>query len=387
MKKRVFLFVIDGFGVGASEDAKDFGDVGSNTFENINKKTPLNLPTLTKLGIKNIDGLHFNKQQQTIGAYGKLRELSNGKDTTTGHFELMGIIRKNSMPTFPNGFPKPVVDKLEKIFGKKILGNCVASGTEIIEKYGDEHLKTGSPIVYTSADSVLQIACHENVMPPEKLYDYCQKVRDVMSGKYAVGRVIARPFTTLDGKLERLNNLRKDFSLIPDKNNTMKKLFDAKKDVIAVGKISDIFAHQSITKDYPSHNNSDALKDVDKISKLDFEGLVFINLVDTDMLYGHRNDYVGYAQCLENTDNYLSKFITKLNDDDILIVTGDHGNDPTTTSSDHSREYTPILIYGKNIKPNVNLGTVTGFNEIGNFIEDYLLNNTNSLIGEKIWKK
>lgn len=387
MSKRVFLFVIDGFGVGETEDAKDFGDVGSNTFLNITKKTNIVIPTLNQMGLSNIDGLNLDKTSNILGAFGKLREKSKGKDTTTGHFELMGIINKNGMPTFSTGFPKEVIDKLELIFNNKILGNCVASGTQIIQDYGDEHCKTGSPIIYTSSDSVLQVACHIDKVPLEQLYNYCQQIRDVMIGKFAIGRVIARPFTTVNGKYERLNNDRKDFSLIPNKNNTMQKLYDAKKDVISVGKISDIFAHQSITKDYPSHNNTDAFRDVDKLININFNGLAFINLVDTDMVYGHRNDYIGYAKCLENIDSYLSNFISQMRKDDILIVTGDHGNDPTTPSTDHSREFTPVLIYGNNVKSNINLGTLDGFDQVGCFIEDYLLQNKKSLIGDKVWKK
>lgn len=387
MNKRVFLIVLDGFGVGAAEDAKDFGDEGSNTFENISKQVDLKIPTLTKLGLKNLDGLHFAKESDIVGAYGKLREISKGKDTTTGHFEFMDIISKDGMPLFPNGFPQEVVSKLEKTFNTKIIGNRVASGTQIIAELGAEHLKTGYPIVYTSADSVLQIACHTDIVPLQKLYDYCQKARKIMAGKYAVGRVIARPFTTINGKFERLNNDRKDFALIPDKNNTMQRLCLAKKEVVAVGKISDIFAKQSITKDYPSHNNADAIRDLDDIAKMDLNGLIFVNLVDTDMLYGHRNDVKGYANCLQNTDIWLNEFIKQLKENDILIVTGDHGNDPTTGSSDHSREFTPLLIYGSKIKQNVNLGIVNGFNQVGKFIEEYLLDNQKSMIGEKVWKK
>ena len=373
MDKRVFLFVIDGFGIGESEDAKDYGDVGSNTFEHIFQKTNVTLPTLTKLGLTNIDGMNFDKRADVIGTYGKLRELSKGKDTTTGHFEMMGLINKNGLPTFPNGFPKDVVNKLEKAFGTKILGNYASSGTEIIEKLGNEHIETGYPIVYTSGDSVLQIACHTDIISLDTLYDYCKKAREIMSGDYAVGRIIARPFTTLDGHFVRQNNLRKDFALTPDKNNTMQRLVDADKEVIAVGKISDIFDNQSITKNYPSHSNDVALKDVSEIASMDFSGLVFINLVDTDMLYGHRNDFYGYAQCLKDFDNYLHNFIQQMKENDIVIVTGDHGNDPTTASTDHSREFVPILIYGKNYTKNLNLGTLNGFNVVGNVVEDYLL--------------
>lgn len=386
MGKRVFLFVLDGFGVGASEDANKFGDEGSNTLENVNAQIPLNIPTLKKLGLTSIDGLHFPKESAILGAYGKMREQSIGKDTTTGHFEMMGLVTKTPRPTFPNGFPDEVVEKLEQAFGTKILGNVVASGTQIIQDLGEEHLKTGYPIVYTSADSVLQIACHTDVAPLEKLYDYCKKAREIMNGKYEVGRVIARPFMGTINHFERINEGRRDYSVIPDKNNTMEHLIEAKKDVIAVGKISDIFAGKSISQNYPSHNNKDALNSTQEILNKHFEGLCFINLVDTDMLYGHRNDVSGYAKSLEDTDQFLSKFLPEMKPDDVLMLTGDHGNDPTTPSTDHSREFTPILIYGKNVKQNVNLGILNGFYNIGQLIEEYLIGKP-AEIGEKIWKK
>lgn len=386
MGKRVFLFVLDGFGVGASEDANKFGDEGSNTLENVNTQIPLNIPTLKKLGLTSIDGLHFPKESAILGAYGKMREQSIGKDTTTGHFEMMGLVTKTPRPTFPNGFPDEVVEKLEQAFGTKILGNVVASGTQIIQDLGEEHLKTGYPIVYTSADSVLQIACHTDVVPLEKLYDYCKKAREIMNGKYEVGRVIARPFMGTINHFERINEGRRDYSVIPGKNNTMEHLIEAKKDVIAVGKISDIFAGKSISQNYPSHNNKDALNSTQEILNKHFEGLCFINLVDTDMLYGHRNDVSGYAKSLEDTDQFLSKFLPEMKPDDVLMLTGDHGNDPTTPSTDHSREFTPILIYGKNVKQNVNLNILNGFYNIGQLIEDYLLGKP-AEIGEKIWKK
>lgn len=386
MEKRVFLFVLDGLGVGASEDANKFGDEGSNTLENVNAQIPLNIPTLKKLGLTSIDGLHFSKESDILGAYGKMREQSIGKDTTTGHFEMMGLVTKTPRPTFPNGFPDEVVEKLEQAFGTKILGNVVASGTQIIQDLGEEHLKTGYPIVYTSADSVLQIACHTDVVPLEKLYDYCKKAREIMNGKYAVGRVIARPFMGTINHFERINEGRRDYSVIPDKNNTMEHLIEAKKDVIAVGKISDIFAGKSISQNYPSHNNKDALNSTQEILNKHFEGLCFINLVDTDMLYGHRNNVPGYAKSLEDTDQFLSKFIPEMKPDDVLMLTGDHGNDPTTPSTDHSREFTPILIYGKNVNQNVNLGILNGFYNIGQLVEEYLLGKPTE-IGEKVWKK
>lgn len=385
--KRVFLIVIDGLGVGYSEDANLFGDVGSNTFLNVINNYNANLPTLTSLGIKNIDGLNLNGNREIIGNYGKLREISMGKDTTTGHFEMMGIVNKQPMPTFPNGFPKEVVERLEAAFGAKLLGNKVASGTQIIDELGEEHCKTGSPIVYTSADSVLQIACHVDIIPIEKLYDMCKKAREIMGGQYAVGRVIARPFAGKTGDFYRLGDLRKDYALIPDKNNAMYRLVAEGKDVVAVGKISDIFANQSITQNYASHNNIDAIKDTLNLVNKDINGLIFVNLIDTDMIYGHRNDIKGYAECLEKIDSFLNELIGKLNTDDILIVTGDHGNDPSTESTDHSREFTPLLIYGKSLKTGSNLGVLNGFNNIGEFIEDYLLNNKKSLIGELLWRK
>lgn len=385
MKKRIFLFVLDGFGVGASEDAYKFHDEGSNTFENLASKVELNIPTLSKLGLKNIDGLHFAKEDNVLGAYGKMRELSQGKDTTTGHFEMMGIISKQPMPTYPNAFPKEIIDKLEASFGTKVMGNKVASGTQIIQELGDEHLKTGYPIVYTSADSVLQIATHTDIYPLEKLYELCAKAREIMAGKDAVGRVIARPFYGTSGNYVRNNDGRRDFSLIPDKNNTMQRLFDNNVNVVSVGKISEIFADQAITKKYLNHNNKDALVATTQIQNELESGFVFINLVDTDMLFGHRNDINGYAGSLEQTDKYLAEFIDKMKDDDILMVTGDHGNDPTTPSTDHSREFTPLLIYGKKVRENVNLGVLDGFDNVGKFIEDYLLDKKSN-IGEKVWK-
>ena len=386
MGKRVFLFVLDGFGVGESEDAYLFHDEGSNTFENVNAEVKLELPTMTKLGLKNIDGLKFKKEDDPLGAFGKMRELSKGKDTTTGHFEMMGIISKKAMPTYPNGFPGDVIEKLEKAFETKVIGNRVASGTQIINELGDEHVKTGYPIVYTSADSVLQIATHVDVVPLEKLYEYCSKAREIMTGDNAVGRVIARPFYGTSNNYARLNDNRRDFSLIPDKNNTMQRLYDSGIKVISVGKISEIFADQAIFERYVNHNNRDSLDATTEIQQKLDEGFVFINLVDTDMLYGHRNDVVGYAKCLEETDKYLAEFIQNMKEDDILMITGDHGNDPTTPSTDHSREFTPLVIYGERVKSGVNLGILNGFDNVGKLLEDYFLDKKSN-IGDLIWKK
>lgn len=385
MKKRLFLIVLDGFGVGESEDAEKFGDKGSNTFKHVFDAKNPHIPVLSKLGLKNIDGLDIEKESNLIGNYGKLRELSLGKDTTTGHFEMMGIISKQPMPTFPTGFPSEIIEQLEKSFGTKVIGNKVASGTEIIKELGDEHLKTGYPIVYTSADSVLQIATHTDIVPIEKLYEYCAKARKIMSGDWAVGRVIARPF---EGTypFSRVNDGRKDFSLIPDKNNTMQHLYDNGIQVVSVGKISEIFADQAITKSYLNHNNPDAIKVSLKLLNEQDSGFVFINFVDTDMLFGHRNDVAGYAKSLEDTDNFLNEFINGMRDDDILIVTGDHGNDPATPSTDHSREFVPLLVYGKKLSKGKNFGTLDGFNQIGEFIEEYFMENKRSKIGDILWR-
>ena len=385
MNKRVFLIVLDGFGVGESEDADRFGDVGSNTFKNVYLKVKPNLPILSKLGIKNIDGLDLPKQNNIIGNFGKLREVSAGKDTTTGHFEMMGIVNKKPMPTFPNAFPQKLIEKLEKSFNTKIIGNKVASGTEIIKNYGEEHLKTGYPIVYTSADSVLQIAAHINAVKIEKLYEYCQKAREIMKDDWAVGRVIARPFEG-EWPFVRINEKRKDFSLIPDKNNTMQRLHSSGIKVYTVGKISEIFAHQSIFKDYLNHNNKDAITACFRLLNEMDSGFAFVNFVDTDMLYGHRNDVLGYAKSLEQTDVFLGEFISHMQENDILIITGDHGNDPTTLSTDHSREFTPLLIYGKNLPHGKNFGTLNGFFQIGEYVEEYLLDNRKSKIGDVLWR-
>ena len=385
MNKRVFLVVLDGFGVGESEDAEKFGDKGSNTFQNVFNAENPSIPNLSKLGIKNIDGLVIPKETNVVGNYGKLREQSAGKDTTTGHFEMMGIVSKQSMPTFPNGFPDEIIEKLEAAFGTKVIGNKVASGTEIIKELGEEHVKTGYPIVYTSADSVLQIATHVDIVSIEKLYDYCQKARDIMTGKFAVGRIIARPF---EGTypFSRVNEKRKDYSLIPDKNNSMQRLFDNNVPVYTVGKIAEIFANQAITKSYLNHNNTDAIEVCLNLVKEQKDGFTFINFVDTDMLYGHRNDVKGYANSLMQTDRFLNEFINEMRVDDILIITGDHGNDPTTASTDHSREFAPVLIYGKNLPTGKNFGTLDGFYQIGNFIEEYFLDNQKSKIGDILWR-
>ncbi len=370
--KKVILVVLDGFGVGEAPDAKAFGDIGSNTFVNTNNVNAFNIPTLEKLGLKKIDGLPFDYKEKVIGNYGKLQELSMGKDTITGHFEMAGSVNKKPFPTFTeNGFDEKIVTKLENIYGTGILGNEAASGTEIMKRLGKEHLKTKKPIIYTSADSVLQIMAHEDVWNIETLYDMCEKTRKVMKGKYGVARVIARPFATnKDGEFYRTKH-RKDFSLKPKHKTMLVSLSKKGCDVVGVGKIEDIFSMQGITETYHTQENKTSILKLKELMKKDINGLIFVNLIDTDMLYGHRNDPKGYKESIDKSDKALDEVMKMMDKDDILIVTGDHGCDPVTISTDHSREYVPFLVYGKNLKQDVNLGTLKGFDNISKLILEY----------------
>ncbi len=381
MSKKVFVLVLDGFGVGAMTDAKKFGpdDDVSNSFLNVERIKPYNIPMLKKMGLKNINEESKDREQNPIACFGKLQEESIGKDTTTGHFEMMGIITKTPNPTFPNGFDEYVVSQCEKIFGTKILGNCVASGTEIIKKLGDEHLKTGYPIIYTSADSVLQVACHIDVIPLEKQYEYCEEIRKVMVDKYAVGRIIARPFTTENGEYVRINTARKDYSILPPKPNTLNTLKKHNILTVGVGKIKDIFASQDIDVSFTNHTNVESLEITEYLASKEFEmnGFIFVNLVDTDMVYGHRNDVDGYRQAIEKVDISLSKIVDSMSDEDVVIITGDNGCYPTTASTDHSREYTPFIIYSKNMKKPRKLGTLKGFENVGKAVEKLLIEDKN----------
>ena len=381
MSKKVFVLVLDGFGVGAMPDADKFGfdDAVSNSFINVERLKPYNIPNLKKLGLKNINDESVDKENAPIGYYGKLREKSIGKDTTTGHFEMMGIITSSPNPTFPNGFDDYVIEKCEEVFGTKILGNCVASGTEIIKELGQKHLETGYPIIYTSADSVLQIACHTDVLPLDKQYECCEKIRKFMTGKYAVGRIIARPFTTVDGQFVRVNTARKDFSILPPIPNTLNTLKNHNILTIGVGKIKDIFAGQDIDISFTNHTNYESLEITKYLSSNEFEmnGFIFVNLVDTDMVYGHRNDVDGYRQAIEKVDIVLDSILKNLEKDDVVIITGDHGCDPTTESTDHSREYTPFIVYSKSMISPRNLGTLNGFDNVGKLVEKLLIENKN----------
>lgn len=369
--KRVFIIILDSFGIGAAPDAKDFGDEGASTLGSIYKTGLLDIPTLTEMGLWSIEGTSLPKSDAApTAAHGRLIELSRGKDTTTGHWEIAGIVSTSPMPTYPNGFPKEIISEFERLTGRAVICNKTYSGTEVIKDYGDEHLATGALIVYTSADSVFQIAAHESVVPPERLYEYCRIARRLLTEKNAVGRVIARPFTTENGKFVRTAN-RRDFSLTPPKPTMLDALAESGLDVISVGKINDIFAARGITEAIPSHSNTEGMEITASLLKRDFHGLAFTNLVDFDSQYGHRQDAVGYARALNEFDRALSDFIRGLGDGDALIITADHGCDPSDSSTDHTREYVPLLVYGKGIQPR-QLGTVRGFGTVGKLVCDML---------------
>lgn len=370
--KRVFLIVLDSFGAGQAPDAEKFGDKGASTIKAAVASEMFHLTEMGKMGLFNIDGIDAgNPVNDPSAAHMKLRELSVGKDTTTGHFEIAGIVSKTPFPTYPNGFPKEIIEKFEKATGRKVLCNKPYSGTQVIKDYGREHIKTGDLIVYTSADSVFQIAAHEDVVPPEKLYEYCRVARQILQGNNAVGRVIARPFIGEYPNFERTPN-RHDFSLVPPEGTMLDNIKKAGKSVIAVGKIGDIFAHTGTTEEIPTKGNADGMAKTLLIAQRDFDGLVFLNLVDFDMLYGHRRNPDGYAAALTEFDGWLFNFLPHLREDDILMITADHGCDPSKTdSTDHTREYIPLLVYGKTVKP-VNLGVREGFSDIGATVCDFL---------------
>ena len=363
MIKRVFLIILDSFGIGELPDAATYGDKGSNTLKSCFLQKGFSVPTMQKLGLFNIDGVTFGeKAKKPAAAYGRLKEASKGKDTTTGHWEICGVISEKAMPTYPDGFPKEILDEFSRLTGRGVLCIKPYSGTKVIADYGQEHLRTGSLIVYTSADSVFQIAAHESLVPPGKLYEYCKIARKLLCGENAVGRVIARPF---EGEYPfRRTARRHDFSLEPPEKTLLDCLSEKGLDVISVGKIYDIFAGKGITESHPTKSNSDGMSQTSQLLKRDFHGLCFVNLVDFDMVYGHRNDAVGYAKALTEFDGWLSGFLENINEDDVVMITADHGCDPLTESTDHSREYIPLLIYGKTIKP-INLGTRETYADIG----------------------
>lgn len=387
---RTFLVVIDSFGIGAMPDAEKFGDQGSDTYGNIVCETGLQLENFASLGLNNIDGVakKFANGREIIpvknpkAAYGRLSEKTFAKDTTAGHYEIAGLVLAHPFRVFPNAFPKDIVEDLERATQVRFLGNEVASGTEIIQRLGDEHLRTKCPILYTSQDSVLQIAADTSVVPLESLYRICEKAREVMQGDRAVGRVIARPFIHANGKFTRTED-RKDFALEPPGETLLDRFYKAGIPVTAVGKIKDIFDGRGITESFHTGNNTQGLEVLQELIKVSQEGLVFVNLVDTDMLYGHRNNVLGYADALREIDKNLPTMESNLREDDVLILTADHGCDPTTLSTDHSREYVPLLIFGRNVPP-INLGTMCGFDNIADYIAERHGLGQNSVICDKL---
>jgi phosphopentomutase len=362
--KRIFLIVLDSFGIGEMPDAADFHDVGANTIASCATSPYFKLPNLQKLGLFNIDGVCVGeKAEAPLAAIARMKEASKGKDTTIGHWEIAGVKSMRPLPTYPNGFPKEVLDAFCEKTGRGVLCNRPYSGTEVIKDYGKEHMETGKLIVYTSADSVFQIAAHEEIVPVEQLYEYCHIAREILKGEHGVGRVIARPFVGEEGSFTRTPR-RHDYSLLPPKDTMLNQIEKAGREVLGVGKIYDIFAGSGITEYTYSTGNADGIEKTLSYMDKDFSGLCFVNLVDFDMLYGHRNDIDGYAKALAYFDEKLPLIMGKLQDEDVLMITADHGCDPGyTVSTDHSREYTPFLMYGKNIAP-VNYGTRDTFADI-----------------------
>ena len=367
--KRIFLIVLDSVGIGEAPDAADFGDAGSNTLAAAAASRFFDLPELGRLGLFNIDGVSCRPAAaEPEGSFARMTERSKGKDTTIGHWEIAGVISPRPLPTYPNGFPPEVIEAFRQKTGRGVLCNRPYSGTEVIRDYGREHLETGALIVYTSADSVFQIAAHESIVPPEQLYEYCRIARELLQGEHGVGRVIARPF---EGEWPFVRTPRRhDFSLEPPSETMLDRIKAAGLDVIAVGKIHDIFAGRGDTEHIFTSGNSDGIAQAIALAKRPFHGLCFVNLVDFDMLYGHRNDPDGYARALTEFDRALPKLLAGLGEGDVLMITADHGCDPATPSTDHSREYTPWLIAGPAVRPGVNLGTLPTFADISATVLD-----------------
>lgn len=370
MKKRVIVIVLDSVGIGAMPDASEFGDKGANTLGNINSVRPLNVPNLIKLGIGNITGSVLPRADEPLAAYGKAVEVTKAKDTTSGHWEMMGVPMYEPFKTYPDGFPADLIIRFEKSIGVGTLGNEVASGTEIIQRLGDEHIRTGKPIVYTSADSVFQIAAHEDVIPLDRLYSICETARGILVGEYLIGRVIARPFLGGNGKYFRTEN-RRDYALAPMRDTVLDALTADNRCVIGIGKIEDIFAHRGISIANHTKNNRDGIEaTLEYIMEGDGD-FIFTNLVDFDMLYGHRNDVEGYASALEYFDSQLPALLSALKQGDILMITADHGCDPCHKGTDHTREYIPLLVFGKDVSAK-DLGVLSSFADIGASVYDYL---------------
>lgn len=366
--KRFFIIVLDSMGIGAMPDAYLWHDEGSNTLGAIRNHPAFNCPQLKKLGLFNVDTVGGGVQSP-LASYARLEETSKGKDTTIGHWEIAGIVSPKPLPTYPDGFPAEVIEEFERRTGRKTVCNKPYSGTEVIKDYGRHHVETGDLIVYTSADSVFQIAAHEDVVPVETLYEYCRIARDILVGEHSVGRVIARPFTG-EYPYVRTSN-RHDFSLVPYGTTMLDLLMKKGLSTISVGKIYDIFAGKSVSESNRTISNADGMEKTLLLQKRDFEGLCFVNLVDFDMKYGHRNDVEGYAAAMTEFDGYLEKFLEGMRDDDLLIITADHGCDPATPSTDHSREYVPMLVCGKHVREGVNLGTRSSFADISATVLEY----------------
>ena len=385
MAKRVFLIVLDSFGIGGAPDAKRFNDEGSNTLAAVLSFSGAPYPNLSKMGLFAIDGedderiISYKRAQEFIpsplGSYARVREISAGKDSTIGHWEIAGVISDKPQPTYPDGFPDEIIAELSKATGKRFLCNKPYSGTDVIRDYGEEHMKTGDLIIYTSADSVLQIAAHEEIVPLEELYEICKKAREIMCGEHAVGRVIARPFTGTPGNFTRTAN-RHDFSLSAPSSTMLDILKNEGYDVISVGKIYDLFAGRGFTESNPTKGNTEGISKTLEMMDRDFNGLCFINLVDFDMKYGHRNDIAGYAAAMHEFDGALGIILDKLRDDDLLIITADHGCDPSTPSTDHSRECIPLLIYGDGYRTPCNMGELAGFNNISGIVLSAVMGRT-----------
>lgn len=369
--KRVFLIVLDSVGIGEMPDAAEYHDEGSNTLKAASSSEFFHMPNMRKLGLFNIDGVKIGqKETAPAGAFARMTEQSKGKDTTIGHWEIAGLISRRPLPVYPEGFPKEIIEEFSRRTERGVLCNRPYSGTEVIKDYGAEHMKTGDLIVYTSADSVFQIAAHENVVPVEELYRYCEIAREMLQGEHGVGRVIARPFVGEDGNFTRTSN-RHDFSLQPPQTTMLDQLKEEGLDVIGVGKINDIFAGKGITEFVRTTGNADGIDKTISYFAKDFTGICFVNLVDYDMLYGHRNDVEGYAKALTYFDERLPEILAAMKEEDLLMITADHGCDPSTPSTDHSREYTPLVMAGAGIRSGMNYHTRDSFADIGATVLDY----------------
>lgn len=375
MTKRVFLIVLDSFGIGALPDAADYGDAGANTLGGVRMHPDFDVPNMKRLGLFNIDGVGGGVPSP-LGAYARVAEKSKGKDTIIGHWEICGIVSERDLPTYKNGFPPEVIEKFSALTGRGVLCNKPYSGTEVIKDYGKRHVETGDLIVYTSADSVFQVAAHEEVVPLEELYACCEKARGMLTGEHSVGRVIARPFVGEEGSFTRTAN-RHDYALAPPTDTVLDHIKESGREVIAIGKINDIFAGKGITSYAKTKGNADGMLKTAQMAQRDFTGLCFTNLVDFDQLYGHRRDVKGYALALTEFDRWLGDFLPHLKEDDVLVITADHGCDPSYSHTDHTREYVPLLVYGSKIKAG-NLGVLDSFADLGKTIAELLGVNSNT---------